>query len=616
MSYNIVLTNGQLLTTVPDQTVDSATTSLSLLGEHYADYGTIFNNNFVHLLENAADGNAPDNPLTGQLWFDTDTATLNVWNSTQWNTLSSGSSPVINVYDFGAAGNGTADDTSAIQTAINLVQSNGGGIVFIPAGTFKITGTLTITGAVRLLGAGRNATILNFVNTTHDCIVVNNGTTFVYGVELADFQMTFTSKTGGRAIYLSYAANSTLHDLLIVSPWDGIDIYITNTILIYNSTILTPQDTTGYALRWGAPSDGSNRSDNLTCRDVVINCGYLGADGVRWYGLAATFYWYAGAILETNYGLLITNPTESVSNAPQFLESFAMGIEGCTKQAVRIEGGQQFHFIDAVLSNSSGTSGQGGADTQCVYIASDAGFSYTNSLKFIGCRMGLCAQEVVYCAGRSVQFVGCTLVTGSMSSHGTYAALHLAAPAQDIIVTGCMDYEWGSQLNHSYAVQIDNGCFRYFVTGNNFFSDNTKAVLNNAVDRDGRIALNGSSQAEYFTPQILPTNSAISSGTTWSASFVLAGVFIRSGVSANFTDTLPSAAAIVAALTEPNVGAATPLMVINETGVTMSLQAGAGVTLGGITSGGKFTIAANTSRWFWVTATTLTAGSEAVTIYG
>jgi hypothetical protein len=523
---------------------------------------------------------------------------------------------VTNVHDFGAVGDGTTDDTTAIQTAITHVQSNGGGIVFIPAGTFKITGTLTITAAVRLLGAGRYTTVLNFVNTTHDCIVVNNGTAYIYGVEIADLQMTFSGKTAGRAIYLGYVADSIVRNLLIASPWDGIDIYITNTILVENAIIINPQDTTGYALRWGAPSDGSGRSDNLTCRDVVINCGYLGADGVRWYGLAGTFYWYAGAILETNYGLLISNPTESVGNVPQFMESFGMGIEGCMKQAVRIEGGQQFHFIDAVLSNLSGATGQGGGDSQCVYIASDEGFSYTNSIKFIGCRMGLCAQEAVYCAGRSVQFLGCTMVTASMASHGTYAAIHLAAPAQDIIINGCMDAEWGSQPNHSYAVQIDNGCYRYFVTGNNFFNDNTKSVLNNATDRDGRIALNGSTQAEYFTPQILPASSAVSSGTTWSASYVLSGVFIRSGVSANFTDTFPSAAAIVAALTEPNVGAATPLMVINETGVVMSIQAGAGVTLGGITSGGKFTIAANTSHWFWVTATTLTAGSEAVTIYG
>lgn len=50
---------------------------------------------------------------------------------------------------FGAVGDGTADDTAAIQAAINYAETIGGCVVRVPAGTYKITNTLNIG----LLGA-------------------------------------------------------------------------------------------------------------------------------------------------------------------------------------------------------------------------------------------------------------------------------------------------------------------------------------------------------------------------------------------------------------------------------------------------------------------------------
>ncbi|MFA5292980.1 MAG: glycosyl hydrolase family 28-related protein [Phycisphaerae bacterium] len=57
-----------------------------------------------------------------------------------------------NVRDYGAAGDGIADDTSAIQAAINAVSAAGTGVVFVPYGTYRITSTLQLKARVSLLG--------------------------------------------------------------------------------------------------------------------------------------------------------------------------------------------------------------------------------------------------------------------------------------------------------------------------------------------------------------------------------------------------------------------------------------------------------------------------------
>jgi hypothetical protein len=59
-----------------------------------------------------------------------------------------------NVLDYGAVGNGTTDDTAAIQAAINAAYANGGGQVYFPARTYKITSTLTLKSNIRYQGEG------------------------------------------------------------------------------------------------------------------------------------------------------------------------------------------------------------------------------------------------------------------------------------------------------------------------------------------------------------------------------------------------------------------------------------------------------------------------------
>lgn len=86
MAYNITLSNGSVLASISDTTIDT-TTSLTLLGKKYPKYGGIVAENFVYLLENFANSTSPIHPLKGQLWYDTTNSLLKLWNGTAWVSL-------------------------------------------------------------------------------------------------------------------------------------------------------------------------------------------------------------------------------------------------------------------------------------------------------------------------------------------------------------------------------------------------------------------------------------------------------------------------------------------------------------------------------------------------
>ena len=78
MAYIIVKTDGTVLTSISDGTLNTSSTSLDLPGRNYASYGQVFDTNFVHLLENFSDSVIPNNPIRGQLWYNTNTQALYV----------------------------------------------------------------------------------------------------------------------------------------------------------------------------------------------------------------------------------------------------------------------------------------------------------------------------------------------------------------------------------------------------------------------------------------------------------------------------------------------------------------------------------------------------------
>jgi hypothetical protein len=80
--------------------------------------------------------------------------------ATDWEKLSQ-SLAWRSISDFGAIADGVTDATAAIQAAIAEVAALGGGVVYVPRGTFAITQlTITATTGVQVLGTGPDSVLL------------------------------------------------------------------------------------------------------------------------------------------------------------------------------------------------------------------------------------------------------------------------------------------------------------------------------------------------------------------------------------------------------------------------------------------------------------------------
>lgn len=111
----------------------------------------------------------------GSFWFGSDANPDAVVFDTDGNARFAGSVETAVSTDvtlFGAVGDGVADDTEAFQDAIDSLT--GGGVVRVPAGTYKLTDAVTLADNVIIRGAGKAVTIIQQSSTTAHAFVGTN----------------------------------------------------------------------------------------------------------------------------------------------------------------------------------------------------------------------------------------------------------------------------------------------------------------------------------------------------------------------------------------------------------------------------------------------------------
>lgn len=128
MSYVVTNTRGQIIAVVQDGTVDTTSTSQTLVGKNVTPYGEYEIENLVHQLENFANTTPPGNPIEGQLWWDSGNKKMMAFTGNSWAYVSvNGSS------DNVASTVVTRDANSAFSTG-NITSTG------ITANTVLVTG--------------------------------------------------------------------------------------------------------------------------------------------------------------------------------------------------------------------------------------------------------------------------------------------------------------------------------------------------------------------------------------------------------------------------------------------------------------------------------------------
>jgi len=270
MAYTILKSDGTVLTTIADGTINTTSTSVGLPGRNFAGYGQSIDTNFVHIIENFKNTTPPTNPLAGQIWYDSSASTLKVCptdgesNAAAWLSLTSTSSGGHTT--FGAVnitGNATANNFTATNevganafTAGYLTISANASIANLTATTATVTGALTTT-EITTGSAVTNGTLTGIWTVTG-----NTGTS----------ASAIVLETGGIAISNSAGANlyGIRTDKYMYANGDPISFAgtysnanVTAFLPTYNGNILTGT-TQAANLTTGANTTAGNITGNWT----------------------------------------------------------------------------------------------------------------------------------------------------------------------------------------------------------------------------------------------------------------------------------------------------------------------------------------------------------------
>ena len=202
MSYTVQYSNTSKSPLVlPDSTIDNST-SVFLVGSNTSNYGLSVASNFLHLLENFAATTPPGNPIEGQLWYDTyipsnkklkifdgaawlptngvyqstdspinnkpgdiwvDTATsqLSIWNGTSWIIVG----PAVSTGGKNGTYTTTLNDNTAEGTPHSVIISYINDEIITIISKDNFTPTPTIVGFTELLpGLNVSTKVFNGIN--------------------------------------------------------------------------------------------------------------------------------------------------------------------------------------------------------------------------------------------------------------------------------------------------------------------------------------------------------------------------------------------------------------------------------------------------------------------
>ena len=195
----------------------------------------------------------------------------------------------------GVKGNGTTDDAPLLNALILLINSLGGGTIFLPKGTYKLLSKLVWKSNVSLVGVGIGKTILkpvdNGVGVGFPAIGFNvadvSSTSPMVNCKFTDFEIDGsgmtnpTYSTNFKGVFIQFMRNCIFKDLYIHDTIaTGLGIDFLDKVLISNVTMYncgrgwTTNGAGGAGIGIGT---GGLQSENYIITDCIVDkCGQFG----------------------------------------------------------------------------------------------------------------------------------------------------------------------------------------------------------------------------------------------------------------------------------------------------------------------------------------------------
>lgn len=402
-------------------------------------------------------------------------ASLVTFNTNVIMLREGGNQVVFDVKAWGAAGNGTTDDTIAIQAVLTAV---GGGfqVVYFPPGTYLISGTLTVVASsvgTTLAGAGfiggPGVSVIRTNHATADILSATNCQLLsIIGLQ---FESRIT-RTGGRGIVFNNCDSTVIGYCRFIDCFNTIDILsgssnghihdcyiavgtnVTNRgIFIQNSLVFFLRDC--IFLLGGGSYGSTNASIQLD----------TGTDGVSIVGCQSAPVPNPGT--GAGRGLWLTNTL--AGTPPVYTRCINFYIEGGRNVAlnngangIQIDAARDFRFTNGyVVSSLIGIQVAGGTDIR-----------FTNTVCFNNLQHGVSIS-----GGDEISFNQCDVTDNSIQTNATYSHIAIAA---------------GTNL------AVDNCAFGNFINGNTNTVANGIGLFNNS--QGARLTHNSLDQSKMTTP--------------------------------------------------------------------------------------------------------------------
>lgn len=203
----------------------------------------------------------------------------------------------VNVKHHGATGDGSTDDTSAIQTAIN--NSSQGDVIYFPPGTYLVSSTIDLKEYRRYVGAERYKTVikqadgsnLNAVLASTNWLATDNPTYSNYPVSIENLgvdgnKSNQTSGDGHGIALISFWNNlysvqiqNTRGSGLVLSASDQSGTEISNTAVETHVHRVDVRSADGYGIYIYDPDPSDSQITDGWLVDCIVET--TGEDGIR-----------------------------------------------------------------------------------------------------------------------------------------------------------------------------------------------------------------------------------------------------------------------------------------------------------------------------------------------